>query len=191
MIISFQDLSSFIIKCCKASTPEDPSDYAAKHAFSIDMNKMETIFRGNKLDYHIIACTTNLSSYVPYMNDVHNLAQYAKDSDELDNIMNGLTQIAIFSLYCDQTKDGPIAFRLDKDNDNTLSNKELFDVCNKEDKINVGLITQIVKGTPSYSILVYRQFSQKRDRFVYNVRYIANKEMNQYYRSVEDTLKKQ
>lgn len=191
MIITFQELSSLIMRCCKVSNQDtDPTDFASKHAFTVDINKMETIFRDRKLDYHIIACTTELASYIPYMTDVHHLAQYVKDSDELNDILNGLNQIAVFSIYCDHNKDGEIQFRINKDAEDELNDKDLFDLCNKDGKINLDLIAQLMKGTPNYSILVYRRFSPARDRFAYTVKYIANKEMNQYYKSVEEEITK-
>lgn len=183
MVASFKDIKGIIIKCCTAVNAGS-MEFAEKYEFAVDIAKMNNIFRQRQLDYHVLACNTTLKSYTPYASDIHNIADYVNNSEELSAIMDGYTQIVFFTVFSNKNKDGSIEFRIDSDNENPLNPSELFSVCNNTNKLNINIAAGIVKDVPNYRIMVTRRFIPNKDKFAYTIHFRSNKEMSLYYKSI-------
>lgn len=178
MVSSFFDLKNMIIKSCIAKS--DAKDYAEKHNFSINMVTLDNMFAQKGLDYHVMAGLSMLDSYIPCVTDIHTVSDYVEDQTMLMNVMDGYTQVVIFTIYSTKNKDGEIA--IGEDEEHPYDHKKIFALCNGK-KIDLDLMGIIVKQLPIYKIMVARRFNPSTDLFVYEVFFRSNRAMSEFYRS--------
>lgn len=191
-MIPFKDLLGIIKKSCNVIENESaaPDDISSRFHFSVDCKRMEKMLKAKKVDYHVLACATKLESFVPSIIDIHFLSQFTRDSKELSQILNGYTEIVLFTLYTDTDINGKIEIRNNSEDQEPMSAHELFVACNGTDDedddqqgVALDIASCIKKETPNYSILIYRSFSTRRDRYIYNVKFVSNIAMTKYYKA--------
>lgn len=179
MVVSFRDLKNMITKVCTAKS--DAKDYAEKHSFSMNMYTLNNMLVQKKLDYRVMAGTDKLGSYIPFVSDIHMITDYVESYEELMEIMDGYTQIAVFTLFSIRNKNGEIV--IGEDEEHKLADKDIFAACNNHKKLDIELMSVISKQLPTYRILVARKFNPKSDSFAYNVYFRSNRQMSAFFRS--------
>lgn len=185
MVTSFHDLRSMITKVCDANS--GAKDYAEKHEFTVKTHILNNMFVQKGLDYRVIAGATNLQSYVPFITDIHTIMDYVSSEEEMKDILDGYTQIAIFSLFSIRNKNGEIVF--EEDEEHPYTDSELFALCNNKKKMDTELMINICKQIPIYRVLVARKFNPKTDSFSYEIYFRSNKLMSAFFRSEIDKQK--
>lgn len=185
MVTSFHDLRTMITKVCDANS--SAKDYAEKHGFTIKTHILNNMFVQKGLDYRVMAGAANLQSYVPFISDIHTIMDYVDSEDEMKDILDGYTQIAIFSLFSIRNKNGMVVFG--EDEEHTYTDGELFSLCNNKKKMDTELMINISKQLPIYRILVARKFNPKTDSFSYEIYFRSNKQMSAFFKSEMDKQK--
>lgn len=185
MVTSFHDLKTMIIKVCDANS--GAKDYAEKHGFTVKAHILNNMFVQKGLDYRVMAGAVNLQSYVPYISDIHTVMDYVESEEEMKDILDGYTQIAIFSLFSIRNKNGKVVFT--KDEEQPYTDIELFGLCNNKKKMDTELMINISKQLPIYRVLVARRFDPGTDSFSYKIYFRSNSQMSAFFRSEIDKQK--
>lgn len=185
MVTSFHDLKTMIIKVCDANS--GAKDYAEKHGFTVKAHILNNMFVQKGLDYRVMAGAANLQSYVPYISDIHTIMDYVESEEEMKDILDGYTQIVIFSLFSIRNKNGAIVFG--DDENHPYTDNELFLFCNNKKKMDTELMINISKQLPIYRVLVARKFCPKTDSFSYEIYFRSNSQMSAFFRSEIDKQK--
>ena len=181
MVAPFLEIRSMIVKACRALS--DSTDYTEKHHFTVNTSSLNNMFKQRGLDYHVMAGTFKLESFRPFVSDIHTIAEYVESFEKIVDIMDGYTQIAIFTVFSTHNKDGEISFTNDNDEDLTI--KDMNSLCNDPNKLDFKLMSMILKNVPNYRIMVARRFHPKSDSFVYDVYFRSNHHMTDFYKSIE------
>lgn len=181
MVASFTELRQFIIKCCVSDSSS--KDYAQKHHFDLDTAKLNNILVKKEYPYRVVGGTNKLPSYTPYVSDMHSLADFVDTSKDMTEIMDGYSQIILFSLISVEDESGPIELRIDPNAEEAMDTKEIYSALNTPRKLNMELMASVVKDLPVYRIMVVRKFHAKSDSFVYNVYFKSNRRMTEFYKA--------
>ena len=136
------------------------------------------MFKQKSLDLHIMAFNKKIKSEKPIIQDLMLLTEYVKQNKDYECMFDGKTNIVQFMLFYSKNKDGD-ADILD-DNDNELSEKNIFELCNGN-KLDEDLIKTIVGSLPVFRIVVMKYFDFKQEQFKYKVFLRQNDAMMQYY----------
>lgn len=178
--LSFKDIKFIIGKCCSVINSDDISD---RYKFSVNLEKMDNIFRQKDFDLRVLGFARKKESRVPSYEDIQLISEYMRQPNDIANTFNGKTQICEFMILCKSNIDGPVDV-IDEDG-NVVSDKELFNFCNVNLKKDV--ILDVIKRLPVYKILVVRNFDYKTDKFDYKIYIRTNYEMVNYYKKyIED-----
>lgn len=174
MIPEFKTIRNCIVNCCSNCS----TDIEKSYEFEIDFVKLRNMFKQKSLDLHIMAFNKKIKSEKPIIQDLMLLTEYVKQNKDYECMFDGKTNIVQFMLFYSKNKDGD-ADILD-DNDNELSEKNIFELCNGN-KLDEDLIKTIVGSLPVFRIVVMKYFDFKQEQFKYKVFLRQNDAMIQYY----------
>lgn len=180
IIPEFKLLRNIIVNSC--STFDDVTEIDKKYKFKIDFVKMENMLKQKKVKLHILAFDKVQESYEPGLKEIQMIAEYIKSESDFERIFNGKTTICNFMLFYTENKDGSVDIH--DNNDNIMTDKQLFDACNG--KPNEQLILDIMKELPVFRVIIERSFDFNDDRFKYRVYFRQNNEMTEYYENLKE-----
>ena len=175
-MIQFKDLKYLIQKNCKTEDVNSNSEnyFAKKFNFYINTSKLEKTL-SSRTDLHVIGFEPVMKSFVPSCKDIQLISEYLHHKEELEDIMNGSTQIMEFMIYCDQTG-----------NPGESNSTDNFDKLNNPDKCSKSFVVNIINNYPVYRTLVVRRFNTKLDRFEYSIYFRSNYNMISYIQKLKD-----
>lgn len=184
--LSFWELRDAISKSCTCVT--NNSDISNRFGFSIDITKLEQIFRDKKSSCYSLAFAKELNSRVPSFKDIQLISEYMRDPEELALTFNGDVQVCELLVFSVETLEGTVEL-CDQDR-NILSNEEIFKVCNDPESLDKVIIDDIIINLPMYKVLVTRIFNFEKDLYDYNIYIRSNYEMVTYYKAIQEKKEK-
>ena len=184
MSYSLSDLTQITRKCCNR-----PENSESKYDFSIDFRKLENMLSQKKMDLHVIGYNKEAKSRPVTINDVQFISEYIKNGNVFNAVFSGDAQIVSFMLFSTVDAEGDNHPRYSDDEGNLvpIPDKDLFTMCNDPEHLNNDLIKLTAINNPIYRIIVIRIFSEKNDRFEYNVNIRSNWRMVDYQRYLRST----
>ena len=184
--LSFWELRDAISKSCSCTNQSD--DISDRYSFTIDIEKLEKIFRDKKSSCYSLAFEKELKSRVPSYKDIQLITEYMREQNELGNTFNGKVQVCELLVFSKDKIQGPVD--INDEDGNPLSDEALFNYCNNPESLNDDIIYGITKNLPMYKVLVTRIFNYEKDSFDYNIYIRSNYEMVTYYKAVQEIKEK-
>lgn len=185
MLLSFKDLRKVIIdKCCDVMESDNVLD---RYEFTIDLVRMENIFKQKKQPLHAIGFEKTIKSRVPNINDIQLLSEYLNETD-LQNILNNKSEICNFMIFSKENIDGTFELCKSDNEEEYMTDKELFDRLNGKE-IDQNIICYITSKLPVYKIIVARTFVKEHDKFEYKLYIRSNVHMYNYYNHLKNENK--
>jgi hypothetical protein len=182
MSYTLSDLTQIARKCCNR-----PENAESKYEFSMDFRKLENMLLQKKLDLHVIGYNKEAKSKPVTIEDIQFISEYIKNPNVFNAIFAGDAQIVSFMLFSTVDTEGEVRPKYTDDEGNIvpIPDKDLFSMCNDPEQLNVDLIKVIATENPIYRVIVVRIFSEKNDRYEYNVNIRSNWRMVEYQRSLK------
>ena len=184
MSYTLSDLTQITRKCCNRAENAE-----SKYEFSIDFRKLENMLLQKKLDLHVIGYNKEVKSRPVTIEDIQFISEYIKNPNVFNSIFAGDAQIISFMMFSTVGIDGDNRPKCVDDEGNVvpIPDKDLFNMCNDPEQINKDLIKVIATDNSIYRVIVVRIFSEKNDRYEYNVNIRSNWRMVEYQRSLKNT----
>ena len=184
--LSFWELRDAISKSCTCVT--NNSDVSDRFGFSINIDKLEQIFRDKKSSCYSLAFAKELKSRVPSVNDIQLISEYMRDPEELALTFNGEVQVCELLVFSTETLEGTI--EPPHPNKDVLTNEDIFKGCNDPEFLDIDMIYDIVINFPMYKVLVTRIFDYEKDSYDYNIYIRSNYQMVTYYKAIQEMKEK-
>lgn len=180
---SLQDLTAMIRKCCYR-----PDNAESRFQFEIDYVKLENILKQKQTNLHVLGFNRIAQSKPVTIQDTQFISEYIKNRNVFDSALSGDSEIVSFMLFSTVNENGDIRPKyFTEDGEKVdIPDKDLFTMCNEPDKIVDDLVKVIVNEQPVYRVIVVRLFSDRNDRYDYNVNIRSNYQMIQYQRSIRN-----
>lgn len=176
---TLQDLTSMIRKCCYR-----PEEAESRFQFEIDFVKLENILKQKGTNLHVLGFNRISQSKPVTIQDTQFISEYIKNRGVFEAALSGDSEIVSFMLFSTVNENGDIRPKFcDEDGEKVdIPDKDLFAMCNEPGKIVDDLVKVIVNEQPVYRVIVVRLFSDRNDRYDYNVNIRSNYQMIQYQR---------
>ena len=146
--------------------------------------ELENILKQKGTNLHVLGFNRISQSKPVTIQDTQFISEYIKNRGVFEAALSGDSEIVSFMLFSTVNENGDIRPKFcDEDGEKVdIPDKDLFAMCNEPGKIVDDLVKVIVNEQPVYRVIVVRLFSDRNDRYDYNVNIRSNYQMIQYQR---------